>query len=307
MDPSCLHHVLTPDEREYYEREGYLLLPGLLDGAEVARLAAVCDRIWAEECRHGHPPEQRLWRHSVIPRDPLLVDLVADPRILPKVWGLLGWNIAIYHAHLVMTPTEAPDAASDLPLGWHQDGGRMNLEMPGDPPPGLQLKVAYFLSDGTDEDAGTTWVIPGSHRRRHRQLPPPQAETGHPTGAVPVRAPAGSVLIFDRRLWHAGGPNRSRHMRKTMFYGFSFRWLRPKDPLGGHRELWDRVDPIRRQLLGAGRNEDSFYTPGEDDAPLRAWLRQHAPEQLVEEHNRTGGIYRQTFAATVAAQQEART
>ena len=42
----------------------------------------------------------------------------------------------------------------------------------------------------------------------------------------------------------------------------------------GH--LLERVDPIRRQLLGHG-SANSAYDPEEADVPLRGWLREHYP------------------------------
>jgi len=42
--------------------------------------------------------------------------------------------------------------------------------------------------------------------------------------------------------------------------------------------LWDENDPIRRQLLGWGVNANGFYTPTDEDVPLRVWLREHAPD-----------------------------
>ena len=49
-------------------------------------------------------------------------------------------------------------------------------------------------------------------------------------------------------------------------------------------------DPIRRQMLGWGVNANGFYTPTDDDVPLRVWLRElggdpigvgHLPDPLA--------------------------
>ena len=42
--------------------------------------------------------------------------------------------------------------------------------------------------------------------------------------------------------------------------------------------LFDRVDPIRRQLLGYGSSSHSAYDPEETDVPLLTWLQEHQPD-----------------------------
>jgi hypothetical protein len=46
------------------------------------------------------------------------------------------------------------------------------------------------------------------------------------------------------------------------------------------QHLWDSSDPIRRQMLGWGVNCNGHYSPTDDDVPLRAWLREHSPEEV---------------------------
>jgi hypothetical protein len=42
------------------------------------------------------------------------------------------------------------------------------------------------------------------------------------------------------------------------------------------RELLERCDPIRRQLLGDAATQLGYYLPTDEDAPLRAWARERA-------------------------------
>jgi hypothetical protein len=45
------------------------------------------------------------------------------------------------------------------------------------------------------------------------------------------------------------------------------------------QSLWEKSDPVRRQLLGAGTNANGYFTPTDADVPLRVWLREHSPEE----------------------------
>ena len=69
--------------------------------------------------------------------------------------------------------------------------------------------------------------------------------------AVAVQVAPGTAVLFDRRIWHSASENASDVARKVLFYGYSYRWLRPRDDMTASLRFMDRCDPIRRQLLGA--------------------------------------------------------
>jgi hypothetical protein len=277
MDTDCLRYALTAEERQQFETEGYLIVPDALPATQIERLLAAVDRLDAEERRNRLGPHDGLFYPNFVWRDPAFVELVDCPRTIPKVWGLLGWNIYLYHCHFGVNPPVAPDAdRSKKTLGWHQDSGRVNVEIESRPRPRLSLKIAYFLTDMTEPGRGNFWIIPGSHLRD--TLERPENGVADPEGAMPVCVPAGTAVFFDRRLWHAASPNHSDRTRKVLFYGYGYRWLRTKDDMTIPTELLERSDPIRRQLLGGGINANGRFSPTDDDVPLRVWLRAHQPE-----------------------------
>jgi ectoine hydroxylase-related dioxygenase (phytanoyl-CoA dioxygenase family) len=273
MEPAILQHRLTADERRTFDETGLLVVENALTPERVAALETAVDRIYAEHLAKGHAANAPLLYSNFIPDDPVFADLVDHEKILPKVWGLLGWNIYLYHAHLVVTPPAGPPA-EDTTLGWHQDSGRVNVEIESRPRPRLSLKVGYFLSDTSVAGRGNFWLIPSSHRRD--DLERPAGGIGQPDGAVPILAKPGTAVFFDRRLWHAASPNASAITRKVLFYGYGYRWIRTKDDMTV-ASLWETSDPIRRQLLGWGTNANGYYNPTDADVPLRVWLREHCP------------------------------
>lgn len=275
MHPSCLEHRLTETERRTFNETGLLMLDNVLSPEQVAALTNASDRLYTQKIDQGHDPRKALFYPNFIPDDPLFADLVDYDRTLPKVWGLLGWNIYLYHAHLIVTPpTGQPQ--DDKTFGWHQDSGRVNQEIESHPRPRLSLKVAFFLSDTSEPGRGNFWVVPGSHLDDTQARPPDGI--GQPEGAVPVLAKPGTAVFFDRRLWHSASPNWSEVTRKVLFYGYGYRWIRTKDDMTV-QSLWEQSDPIRRQMLGWGVNANGFYTPTDEDVPLRGWLREHSPEE----------------------------
>ena len=138
--------------------------------------------------------------------------------------------------------------------------------------------MGFFLTDTSEVDRANFHFIPGSHLRQ-TEFPVDESEE-HPE-ATPICAAPGDALLFDRRLWHAGGRNRSDVTRKVVFFGYSYRWLRPRDNMTVDRYLAS-ADPIRRQLLGASPSGGFGYTsPSEADIPLRSWLVDHLGEEAV--------------------------
>ncbi|WP_020576512.1 phytanoyl-CoA dioxygenase family protein [Actinopolymorpha alba] len=274
MDPSCLQHRLTDQERATFDEQGLLYVENALSPEHLEELTAATDELHKRELAAGQAPDKAMFYPNFIPQHQAFTDLVDYPRILPKVWGILGWNISLYHGHLIVTPSSGQER-SDATFGWHQDSGRVNFDIDSSPRPRLSIKVAYFLSDTSKEGRGNFWVVPGSHLQDRIEVP---GGHGQPANAVPVLAKPGTAVLFDRRLWHAASPNWSDVTRKVLFYGYGYRWIRTKDDMTV-RDLWASSEPIRRQLLGHGVNANGHYSPSDDDVPLRAWLREHSPDE----------------------------
>jgi ectoine hydroxylase len=275
LDAICLDYRLTAAERQQFDEQGYFAVENALEPEQITALTAETDRIYHRSLANGFDATRALFYPNFIPDSDLFLDLIDYPRIFPKVWGILGWNIYLYHAHLIVTPPsgQTPDNKT---FGWHQDSGRVNSEIECHPRPRLSLKVAYFLSDLAEPGRGNFWVIPGSHLDDTLQRP--ADSIGQPDGAIPVCVKPGTVVFFDRRLWHTASPNWSDITRKVLFYGYGYRWIRTKDDMTV-QDLWPQCDPIRRQILGAGLNCNGYYSPTDEDVPLRVWLREHSPEE----------------------------
>ena len=159
-----------------------------------------------------------------------------------------------------------------LGLGWHQDSGRLNNDFETSPRPRVSLKIAYFLTDTREEGRGNFYVLPGSHLQD--DFPGPDRK--EPVrGCIPIRVAPGTAVFFDRRIWHSASANYWTEPRRVLFYGYSYRWLRPRDDMQVAHYI-DRCDPIRQQLLGVTHSGGRGYTsPTEADIPLKHWIEEH--------------------------------
>jgi hypothetical protein len=276
MDTSCLAHRLTPDERTFFETHGYLIVENAIDPALLEKLIAVADRVNARE-RTPEMANKLLSVSNVVHEDEAMVDLLDLPTAFPKVWGILGWNIYLYHSHLDVTPKE--NASAGWSVAWHQDSMRVNDEIESNPRPRLSLKIGYYLTDVSEPGRGNTLLVPGSHLWNEIDLP--QDGKSSPEGCIPLCVPPGSALLLDRRTWHSRSANNSDQTRKVIWYGYGYRWLRPKDAMTVDH-LHSKVDLIRRQILGGGASANGTYDPTDADVPLRTWLKENDPSAATQ-------------------------
>jgi ectoine hydroxylase-related dioxygenase (phytanoyl-CoA dioxygenase family) len=277
MDTQCLDHTLTDQERATFLRDGYIMLPGALGADNARHFASVLDDADSRyRQQKGLQAHERANMHDAIGADERFLELIDWPTTLPKIWGLMGWNIQLYHTQMVVSPPPLSANGQKKSLGWHQDNNRMNRDLEVALQPMVSLKVLYFLSDIPTAGMGNFYVAPGTQYVRNYE----RDADGNPLNALPITAKAGDALIFDRRLWHAASPNTAAIARKVLFYGYSYRWLRPKCDMDVSH-VWEKCDPIRRQLLGACTNSNGYYDPQPEDVPLREWLKQHLPDNAV--------------------------
>lgn len=273
MDTGCLQHCLTEEESQRFERDGFFIVHDALPPQLVGELVAALDQL-DRECRARDRIRGNELLHILdfIGRGPSFLKLLDWPRTFPKVWGILGWNIQLYHTDMIISPPEKnEESRRKKRLEWHQDSGRLNLELEGDPRPRVSLKVGFFLTDTSKPGHGNFCIVSGSHRRNELEIP--QDGVSDPEDALAVCVPPGTAVFFDRRLWHSGSPNHSDLARKVLFYGYSYRWLRPRDDMTVEH-LFDQCDPIQRQLLGDSSGGMGYTSPEDRDVPLKLWLKE---------------------------------
>jgi len=276
LDEPSAESLLSDAERDAFERDGFVVVQQALTPAAVRTLRAVAASLDAEfRAQPDVTPFHALNLHDLVGRDPAFLELVDLPTTFPKVWGILGWHIQVFHTQLLVTPPAPPNARPGA-YGWHQDNNRMNLDLETEPQPRISVKVGYFLTDLPAPGMGNLCVVPGSHRRGR----PTFGAGEQPDGAIEVLATAGDAVVFDRRLWHSASTNVSPVTREFVTVGYSHRWLRPKSDMALD-ELLPSLSPVRRQLLGAHTSANAWFDPTDDDVPLREWIRAHHGAEAV--------------------------
>ena len=157
--------MLTDSQIQAYRQDGYLVIPRLIEGEQLAQLRALADTIVAEargvaandelydlEPSHSATlPRVRRLKPAIFKRYKFFRDLVREPRITAILRQLLGPDIRLYGGKLNMK-----SAGYGSPVEWHQDWAfypHTNDDV---------LATGIYLDD-CDLGNGPLMVLPGSH------------------------------------------------------------------------------------------------------------------------------------------------
>ena len=157
------------------------------------------------------------------------------------------------------------------PLGWHQDSGRVNIEIESSPRPRLSIKVVYWLSDCSETGRGNFYVIPGSHLWDKLERPEDGSlPEGQRLSVVNRGMRFSSTAVYGMPAAKTIPTSRVKDsFTDTATVGYAARM-----DMTIPQEMFDRNDPIRQQLLGGGTNANGHFSPKDADVPLKTWLEE---------------------------------
>ena len=198
---------ISAGQRESLERDGYLLVPSLLDETVLAPMRARLDELVSQVLATWDAnPEQ----------------VSEDRGVVDAQLGLSDPVFAPCREHPLL-----PEAAvAVLGPSWHLDGLGLRAPLPGCGHQGLHpdyfpghrthgpwrsLSAMWCIS-AFAHDNGPLRVIPGSHRVDRNPVDSLAlgCEMGPHPDEVKVVAPAGSIILFNGAdLWHSGTFNYS--------------------------------------------------------------------------------------------------
>jgi ectoine hydroxylase-related dioxygenase (phytanoyl-CoA dioxygenase family) len=192
-------------------------------------------------------PNQRVW--NLINKGEIFRHLVVNPTVRTLISHMLGEDV------LLSSLTGNIANPGGVAQGLHRDDGYAPHDI-GFP---IVANSLYMLDDFTEENGGTR-VAPGSHLESgFTAASPPDT-----TAAV---GPAGTVMIFDGRLWHGTGANRSNSGRTALLGYYCRPFVRQQEnmTMSLAPEVIAQCSPELLRLLGfetwrtLGMVEGSFH------------------------------------------------
>jgi len=207
--PVCDPQVLSREQVEQFNRDGYLKGFRVFSGEEMAEHRAYFDRLLEQVLAAGGDSYSISTAHLKYGR---VYDLLTHPRIVAHVRDLLGDNVVAWGSHyFCKMPSDGKV------VHWHQDASYWPLT------PSKAVTVWLAIDDADAENACMRY-IPGSHHFGHltyrlsedsedavlNQEVENAERFGRP---VDVELKAGEISMHSDLLLHGSNANQSRRRR----------------------------------------------------------------------------------------------
>ena len=208
-----LRDIVSPleiddEEVRFYEKEGYLLIPGAISETDTQALRAEI----LEVVERVRPPHAKLQQTREYDAGGMIDALVHSPNLLGLAERLMGGPSTL---HSIFTAVKATGGGR---FHYHQDNQYTRFDGPG-----INLWVA--TQDVTPRN-GCLRIVPRSHLDGTQEW----VESGdgdeyrkvewEPEYALPLRMRAGDLAAFNRLTVHGSGPNHLAEPR--VGYGVQF-------------------------------------------------------------------------------------
>ena len=215
--------VLTNEQAEAFDRDGFIVVADAFTAAEIGAVRDEIDRHEQRVERYlAGLDDQRIgiaeagaitFTINLAHRVESLREFVGHPVLLGLCRDLIGPDVDLYWDQAVYKKPEKPRR-----FPWHQDNGYTLVE------PQYYLTCWIALTDATI-DNGCPVVAPGLHRvgtYEHTYVDPLgwQIFDG-PSRSVAAPVRAGSIVVFSSLTPHMTGPNRTGSVRKAYIVQYS--------------------------------------------------------------------------------------
>lgn len=258
------------DLKLQFDTQGFVYLPGLLAPAMTDRVRGAFETsreqhstLVAQEQRRG---ARFVDLPSILDADPVFIDLVDLPALLPLLRATVGEDLALNgtSARLFF-----PGPTFTSP--FHSDVARV-LGIDHAQTPNLLVKLHVFFEDLVPEQ-GCLAFIPGSHRLPPLHVNPHRPTLARSAAVLRIVPRAGDAVLFNTHVLHMAEDNRTPEVRTSLIYTYGHFWMKAF-PSASPSDLSQFADcPQRQQLFGVelpgvshyARRLDTLVSP----SPLR--------------------------------------
>lgn len=226
--------MLTPEQVESFNENGFLRIPQVYSPDEIATMSDELDRLiqdWATTNMGWTGPWRQVYMTPDVEHRAMLTHLhdlhfyaqswchaVAHPNMAAAMAGLLGENVELHHTTLHVKPPE-----TGMPFPLHQDSPFYQHE-------GFGYVDAIIHLDDTNDENGCLRFVPGSHKQGHLEhvtqingepcSPHLPTDTWRLDDTVACPAKAGDVIAFSIYTVHGSFINRTNRLRRLVRVGY---------------------------------------------------------------------------------------
>lgn len=252
--------TITDTQKRQFDEQGYIIVEDVLTSQDCERMRDAFERIHADERENGghevhvEPGARRI--SNIFNKTEVFDKCLWIPEVLAVSTHALG-EIKVHGANL-RDPVKGygqQDLHVDVPKKFVDDWWVVN---------------SMIMFDDMTLDNGPTRIVPGSHYWAPINVPyvnigdwepaplSPEEEARVPKdlsapypGELLVEAPAGSAIICNSSMWHAGTLKKTDKPRRMLHLTYTRRDL-PQQLLQLDYltpELYNRMSPVKRYLL----------------------------------------------------------
>lgn len=173
--------------------------------------------------------------------DPVYEELVQNRTVLALMRHLLGRDVRLSSLDSIVKWSGEGYGPG---LGLHHDSLTIRAPLTASDP--FVSNSNWLLTDYTLE-GGAFCFVPGSHRRPRTPGPGEGVDD-----AVPVEAPAGSVIVFHGCVWHGAFPKKTPGLRLSVHAYYARPFVRTQEAFTNNApaEVLDRNPDSFRTMLG---------------------------------------------------------
>jgi len=238
--------VSASDVVQCLREQGYAIIDKLVPGTAMDRIAEELEPYTAVT---PFGPDGILGRRTkrtggLIARSLGARELILNPTILETTRRFLS-HATTFQIHCTQVVSIHPGARAQT---LHQDEVAWDMyPFPHDFH--VQCNTLWAMTDYSEE-MGATRIVPGSHRAGRSV----EFEIG---ASFPAEMEKGSVLVYDGKVYHGGGANRSDRVRSAINLTYALGWLRQEEnqflscPLEIARTLPDELLHLMGYQCGA--------------------------------------------------------
>ena len=180
--------------------------------------------------------------YAILEQDPVFEEIIQHRLTMPLIEYYLGATCQL--SSLTSFVKWQNEVGYGATLGLHDDSSLyQNGPLPDKP---HVFNTNWILTDYTMQN-GAFCIVPGSHRLQRHPRPGEGVDK-----AVPVEAPAGSVLVFHGNVWHGAFPKQTPGLRLSINAYYCGQHYKPQEDFHGRvsDEMLARNDDRFRALLG---------------------------------------------------------
>ena len=191
------------------------------------------------ESRNEEKVSRLVW--NLINKGECFIPLIDHPKIFPLINHIIGDKVILCSmgAHM--------NGSGNERMVLHQDQWPL-VPHPLDFP--VMANTMVLVTDNSPENGGTR-LIPGSHRWpkiSYKTANSPKYQEM----AKSINAPKGSAIVWEGRVWHGNGLNRSGTVRSNISIAYLQSWIRPQEnsQYSVKEEIIPKLSDKQKEVLG---------------------------------------------------------